>query len=84
MNLKTLVWRELFERKNQLAGTLSGGERQMLAIAKALMENNLIAFAQNGADIHPMNGAPLRLVVPVPSNSLDIPPATFANGLKNG
>ena len=27
----------LFERKNQLAGTLSGGEQQMLAIARALM-----------------------------------------------
>lgn len=29
----------LKERKNQLAGTLSGGERQMLAIARALMAN---------------------------------------------
>lgn len=28
---------KLFERKNQLAGTLSGGEQQMLAIARALM-----------------------------------------------
>jgi branched-chain amino acid transport system ATP-binding protein len=27
----------LFERRNQLAGTLSGGEQQMLAIARALM-----------------------------------------------
>ncbi len=33
-------------------------------IKKALDPNNLIAFQQNGADIHPMNGAPLRLVVP--------------------
>jgi len=31
---------------------------------KALDPNNLIAFAQNDADINPMNGAPLRLVVP--------------------
>lgn len=29
----------LKERKNQLAGTLSGGEQQMLAIARALMAN---------------------------------------------
>lgn len=33
-------------------------------IAKALDPNNLIAFAMNGAPIHPMNGAPLRLVIP--------------------
>ncbi len=31
---------------------------------KALDPSNLIAFAQNDADINPMNGAPLRLVVP--------------------
>lgn len=29
----------LFERRKQLAGTLSGGEQQMLAIARALMSN---------------------------------------------
>ena len=33
-------------------------------IAKALTDNVLIAFAMNGGDLHPMNGAPLRLVVP--------------------
>lgn len=33
-------------------------------IEKAMDEGCLIAFQQNGADIHPMNGAPLRLVVP--------------------
>ena len=33
-------------------------------IAKAMMDNVLIAFGQNGGPIHPMNGAPLRLVVP--------------------
>ena len=31
------IFPRLFERRNQLAGTLSGGERQMLAIARALM-----------------------------------------------
>ena len=33
-------------------------------IAKAMDEHNLIAFDQNGKPIHPMNGAPLRLIVP--------------------
>ncbi|MEC8181583.1 MAG: sulfite oxidase, partial [Pseudomonadota bacterium] len=33
-------------------------------IAKALDPANLIAFEMNGAPLHPMNGAPLRLVVP--------------------
>ncbi len=31
---------------------------------KALSPYNLIAFEQNGAPLHPMNGAPLRLVIP--------------------
>ena len=48
---------------------LSGQEGKMpisrgVPIEKALDPNNLIAFAQNDADINPMNGAPLRLVVP--------------------
>ena len=33
-------------------------------IDKAMNPSNLIAFAMNGEPIHPMNGAPLRLVVP--------------------
>ena len=33
-------------------------------IAKAMTDNVLIAFGQNGGPLHPMNGAPLRLVVP--------------------
>ncbi|MEO0574411.1 MAG: sulfite oxidase [Pseudomonadota bacterium] len=33
-------------------------------IDKAMDPNNLIAFEQNGAAIHPQNGAPLRLVIP--------------------
>ena len=33
-------------------------------IAKAMTGNVLVAFAQNDGPIHPMNGAPLRLVVP--------------------
>jgi len=33
-------------------------------ISKALDPHNLIAFEQNGTPIHPMNGAPLRLVIP--------------------
>lgn len=33
-------------------------------IEKAMTDNILIAFEMNGAPLHPMNGAPLRLVVP--------------------
>jgi DMSO/TMAO reductase YedYZ molybdopterin-dependent catalytic subunit len=33
-------------------------------IEKAMNPHNLVAFAMNGQDIHPMNGAPLRLVIP--------------------
>ena len=48
---------------------LSGNDKKQsisrgVPIAKAMNPHNLIAFAMNGADIHPMNGAPLRLVVP--------------------
>ncbi|MDA4846137.1 sulfite oxidase [Hoeflea poritis] len=35
-----------------------------MPIEKAMTDNVLIAWAQNGAPIHPNNGAPLRLVVP--------------------
>ena len=35
-----------------------------IPIAKAMEPHCLIAFEQNGEPIHPMNGAPLRLVVP--------------------
>lgn len=48
---------------------LSGTEGKLpisrgVTIEKAMNPHNLIAFEQNGAAIHPMNGAPLRLVVP--------------------
>ena len=48
---------------------LSGDAKKLpisrgVPIEKAMNPNNLIAFAQNGQPIHPMNGAPLRLVVP--------------------
>ena len=33
-------------------------------IEKAMDPNNLIAFEMNGSPLHPMNGAPLRLVIP--------------------
>ncbi len=33
-------------------------------IEKAMNRHNLIAFGMNGGELHPMNGAPLRLVVP--------------------
>jgi len=50
-------------------GHLSGDPEKLpisrgLPIAKAMTDEVLIAFEMNGAPIHPMNGAPLRLVVP--------------------
>ena len=50
-------------------GDLSGEPGKLpisrgVPIAKAMTEDVLIAFGQNGGPIHPMNGAPLRLVVP--------------------
>ena len=50
-------------------GHLSGDPDKLpisrgVPIEKAMNPHNLIAFAQNGGAIHPMNGAPLRLVVP--------------------
>jgi DMSO/TMAO reductase YedYZ molybdopterin-dependent catalytic subunit len=50
-------------------GHLSGKEGKLpisrgVPIAKAMNPHNLIAFGMNGGDLHPMNGAPLRLVVP--------------------
>ena len=41
-----------------------------MPIEKALTDNILIAFEQNGEAIHPHNGAPLRLVVPGGPGSL--------------
>ncbi|HBT41440.1 MAG TPA: molybdopterin containing oxidoreductase [Rhodospirillaceae bacterium] len=48
---------------------LSGKEGKLpisrgVPVAKAWDENNMIAWAMNGEDIHPMNGAPLRLLIP--------------------
>ncbi|MEK9660297.1 MAG: sulfite oxidase [Alphaproteobacteria bacterium] len=50
-------------------GHLSGDPAKLpisrgVQIEKAMDPYNLIAFEMNGAPIHPMNGAPLRLVVP--------------------
>ena len=48
--------------RNMPAGLIPGAladERKGFVI-----EGNLIAFEMNGASLHPMNGAPLRLVIP--------------------
>lgn len=50
-------------------GHLSGDPDKLpisrgMPIEKALTDNVLIAFEMNGGALHPMNGAPLRLVVP--------------------
>ncbi len=45
----------LIERKKQLAGTLSGGEQQMLAVARALMSGaNLILFDEPSLGLSPL------------------------------
>ena len=47
---------------------LSGSDKLPISrgvpIEKAMDPNNLIAFGMNGGPLHPMNGAPLRLVIP--------------------
>lgn len=48
---------------------LSGAEHGLpisrgVPIEKAMEEHSLITFAQNGRPIHPMNGGPLRLIIP--------------------
>ncbi|MEO1679534.1 MAG: sulfite oxidase [Pseudomonadota bacterium] len=50
-------------------GHLSGDPEKLpisrgVPIEKAMTDNVLIAFEMNGDALHPMNGAPLRLVVP--------------------
>ncbi len=52
------------------ADTHVSGEAQQIPIsrgvpvAKAMDGHTLIAFAQNGQPIHPLNGGPLRLIIP--------------------
>ena len=48
----------LAERRDQLAGTLSGGEQQMLAIGRCLMgDPELIMFDEPSLGLAPRGGA---------------------------
>jgi len=54
----------LKDRKNQLAGSLSGGEQQMLAIGRSLMGNpKLILFDEPSTGLAPLIAAELMQVI---------------------
>lgn len=56
-NIKSMykMFPRLLERKRQLAGTLSGGEQQMLAIGRALMSNpSIVLFDEPSMGLSPL------------------------------
>ena len=54
----TRMFPRLAERRDQLAGTLSGGEQQMLAIGRCLMGSpELIMFDEPSLGLAPAGGA---------------------------
>ena len=58
----------LEERRRQVAGTLSGGEQQMLAMGRALMSHPKLlidVYKRQGQQLHgPLVGQQLRIPVP--------------------
>ena len=87
----------LAERKDQLAGTLSGGEQQMLAIGRCLMGNpELIMFDEPSLGLAPvvvqevlrtiraLNGSGMTILLVEQNVAVSLKLASHAYVLENG
>jgi len=91
------LFTRLAERKHQLAGTLSGGEQQMLAIGRCLMGNpELIMFDEPSLGLAPLvvqevlhairrlNGAGMTILLVEQNVALSLKISSHAYVLENG